>query len=302
MKIQPAPEIRLVKKIVSWGKCLMEQVSVGDYPLDHDAFGQARRLFLRHQNELSQQALRTLAQEVVVRLSAHLEHAPVVEARPDDAAIDELCDALLSDDEMAAADLVRKARRDGMSADMICLGYVAGAARRLGERWDEDRASFVEVTMAAGRMYALLRGLRQVFPPSLARDGAQPRICFASTPGETHTLGVTMAADLFRRRGWEIDLFNGCSHDELLSAIGENTYSIFGISAGSERVLAPLIRLKVALRVSHPRAWIMVCGKITEVVPDLAARVDADLVATDVASAIDEMQRLITHTGAEQAR
>lgn len=278
----------------------MEQPCSGDIQLDHEAFGQARRLFLAPESALSQQALQVLAQEVVARLSAHLDHAPVAQARPAAAAIDELCAALLSGEEMAAAALVRRARRQGMSADMICLGYIAGAACRLGDLWREDRVSFVEVTLAAGRMYALLRGLRQMFPPALPRGGAHPRICFATPHGETHTLGVTMAADLFRRRGWEIDLFSGLSHNELLAAIGDSDYAIFGLSAGSARMLEPLIRLKVALRISHPGAWIMICGKITEVVPDLAARVDADLVASDVASAVDEMQALITQAGVRQ--
>lgn len=200
----------------------------------------------------------------------------------------------MSDDEMRAPDLVLQARRDGMSVDMICLGLISGAARRLGEWWDDDRVSFVEMTLAASRMYALLRGLRQVFPPIVPPGDSGMPVCFMSVPGENHTLGVTMAADLFRRRGWDIDLKNGFSHDDLLAEVGLRRYKLIGISAGSERMLLPLIRLKIALRIRNPQAWIMICGKITEVVPDLAARVDADYVATDVASAIDEMQHLMT--------
>lgn len=272
----------------------MGQTQVNDVAVDRDVFGQARQMFVKGERELSQHALRTLAKEVVVRLSNHLDHAPVVEPRPSVAEVGKLCHALMSNDEMAAPDLVLEARRAGMSADMICLGYIAGAARLLGEWWEEDRVGFVEMTLAASRMYALMRGLRDVFPP-LADDGSAPtRVCFVSTPGETHTLGVTMAADVFRRRGWQIDLLNGYSHDDLMREISPKGYMVFGISAGSERMLLPLIRLKVALRISHPRASIMICGKITEVVPDLAKRVDADLVATDVASAIDDMQRLMT--------
>lgn len=272
----------------------MEQTPVGDVAVDRDAFGQARTLFAKGQQELSRNALRALAREVVVRLSNHLDRAPTVEPRPEPAEIGRLCEALMSDDEMAAPDLILEARRQGMSADMICLGFIAGAARLMGEWWEQDRIGFVEVTLAASRMYALLRGLRDVFP-SLADDDSGPtRVCFISTPGETHTLGVTMAADVFRRRGWQIDLLKGYAHDDLIRHVAQKSYTVFGISAGSERMLLPLIRLKVALRVGHPRAWIMICGKITELVPDLAQRVDADLVATDVASAIDDMQRLIS--------
>lgn len=280
----------------------MNTQSITGYMIDREAFGQAKNLFKQREGELSEQALRTLAHEVITRLRGHLDHPSLIESPPCDAEIEALCAALMSEDDTRAPDLVLQARRDGMSVDMICLGLIAGAARRLGEWWSDDRVSFIEMALAASRMYALLRGLRQVFPPIVPPVDQQIPVCFVSVPGENHTLGVTMAADLFRRRGWKIDLKNGFSHDDLLAEIGQRRYGIIGISAGSERMLLPLIRLKIALRISNPQALIMICGKITEVVPDLAARVDADYVATDVASSIDQMQKLMqaAATGAKE--
>lgn len=42
---------------------------------------------------------------------------------------------------------------------------------------------------------------------------------FATVPGETHTLGITMAADLFWDHGRRIDLRTGLDHDALIDAV-----------------------------------------------------------------------------------
>lgn len=280
----------------------MNTLSIQDRRLDSDAFSRARNLWMPHPEVMPQEALRDLAREVIARLGRHLDHAPLAEATPSEAEIEALCDALVAPADDLSADVILKARREGMSIDMVCLGLIASAARRLGDRWDDDRITFVEMTLAASRMYGLLRGMRDVFTPALIETPDQIEVCFASVPGETHTLGVTMAADVFRRRGWRIDLRNGYSHGELVDSIGTGRYAVIGISAGSARMLPALIRLKVALRVGNPRAWIMICGKITEVVPDLSARVDADLIATDVHSAIEEMQSVIDTAATEALR
>ena len=124
-----------------------------------------------------------------------------------------------------AADLVLQARLNGMSVDMVYLGFLAGAARRLGERWDEDRTTSAQMTIAAGRIYAIMRGLRQAFTSDHYLTPPQEHALFVSTPGETHTLGVTMAADFFRRRGWQIDLRTGLGHHELLDRGGPSHLS-----------------------------------------------------------------------------
>jgi len=186
--------------------------------------------------------------------------------------------------------MVLQARLDGMSVDMIYLGYLAGAARELGVRWDEDRATSAQMTVAAGRIYAIMRGLRQSFVEDQFLRPVQHVALFASVPGEIHTLGVTMAADYFRRRGWQVDLRTGLSHHDLISAVEPETYPVIGLSAGSERMVFPMARLIVALRIRNPTAWIMVSGKITDLVADIMTLVDADGVAGDAETALAQMQ------------
>lgn len=259
----------------------------GDGGLDREAFDKARGLFTKRAGFMPDTAVHALAAEVITRLERRGSAA--AERLPPEADIDALCDALVSPREEAAADLVLEARLGGMSVDMVYLGYLAASARRLGERWDEDRTTSAQMTIAAGRIYAIMRGLRQAFASDQYPKAGAARAMFASTPGETHTLGVTMAADFFRRRGWQIDLCTGLGHHELLSAAEGVAYPIIGVSAGSERMVFPLARLIVALRITSPAAWIMVSGKIIDLVPDILTLVDADGVATDAETALTQM-------------
>jgi len=234
--------------------------------LDHEAFHRARGVFRLRDNPLPDTAVHALAAEVVARL----ERRSTVAVDPSPR------DALVSLREEAAAEMVLQARLDGMAIDVVYLGYLAGAARELGNRWDEDRVTSAQMTIAAGRIYAIMRGLRQAFVTDQVLRPVELRALFGSVPGESHTLGVTMAADFFRRRGWVIDLRTGMTHHDLIASVPAESYSVIGLSAGSARMIFPLARLIVALRISNPAAWIMVSGKITDIVPDIVGLVDAD--------------------------
>lgn len=262
--------------------------------LDRQAFVRARNVFQIAEARLPEPAVQALAAEVLARLERR--GAVAQSHAPSDTEIEALCDALLGDHDDAAADLVLRARVGGMPLDTVYLGYLAGAARRLGERWDADTASSLEVTIGAGRIYGIMRGLRQVFVYDQVIHPDQVRALFAATPGETHSLGVTMAADYFRRRGWQIDLQVGLGHDELIAAVDHIDYPIIGLSASSQRMIFPLARLIVALRISNPGAWIMVSGKITELEPDICALVDADGVAADAPAALAQMLARLDRT------
>lgn len=256
--------------------------------IDREALEKARGVFRLRENRLPDNAVHALAAEVMARLERRASVSD--EVAPRDSEIGALCDALLAVREDAAAEMVQQARLDGMSVDMIYLGYLAGAARELGKRWDEDRATSMQLTIAAGRIYAIMRGLRQAFVLDQVLRPEQQRAVFASTPGENHTLGVTMAADFCRRRGWQIDLKTGLTHQQLVAALDHKDYPIIGLSASSQRMIFPLARLIVALRISNPGAWIMVSGKITELEPDILTLVDADGVASEAEAALEQMQ------------
>ena len=182
------------------------------------------------------------------------------------------------------------ARADGMPIETLHLGYIAEAARMLGVRWENDEASVSQVIIGAGRIYGILRTLRELFVSVRLQRPDRYRAVFASTPGEIHTLGVTMAGDHLRRKGWQVDMKAGLSHDALVRAISQDDYPIIGLSASTPMMIFPLARLIVALRMTNPAAWIMVGGLIVHEEPHIQSLVDADGVVLDIQSAEAQME------------
>lgn len=259
--------------------------------IDLEAVMHAHTVVSMQRTRLPAEALHILAREVLNRVARRA----AATARPDRApSADELeafCDDLTRlDDDAASARTISRAQREGATLDCVYLGWLAPAARRIGERWEADETSLVSTTIAAGRIYAILRGLRRAFPPSVSNG--RRHALFASTPGETHTMGVTMAADMFRQRGWSIDLALGRTHDELVESLRDSDHAIIGLSASRADMTAELARLVLALHICKPWAKIVVCGRIAELDPDIAGVVGADGAAADAPSAIEQMERL----------
>jgi methylmalonyl-CoA mutase cobalamin-binding subunit len=71
-----------------------------------------------------------------------------------------------------------------------------------------------------------------------------------------------MAADLFRKEGWDIALKRGLDHDAIVQCATVSGVTLVGLSAAGAHFVGPLARLVVALRISMPDASIMVSGAI----------------------------------------
>ncbi len=169
---------------------------------------------------------------------------------------------------------------------------------------EEDRLTVSDVIIGAGRVYGILRELRTVFLAERLPHTPGAAAVFAQVPGEIHTIGVTMAADAMRRRGWEVDLRLGLNHDALVSEIARMQPAMVGLSASTLQQTFALARLIVALRVCCPQVWILVAGQIVQQDGHLRDLVDADAVAgtmDEAASALtahlEELTRMSERRG-----
>jgi methanogenic corrinoid protein MtbC1 len=167
-----------------------------------------------------------------------------------------LCDALTGPDDALPGRLAREALEAGLSFDTLCETHLAPAARRLGTLWEADELSFADVTLAANRLFGLLRSVAHRPAP---RPDALFAV-FAAVPGEEHVLGVTMAAERARGAGWDVALLVGLGHDALVARIVGLAPDVIGLSLSSSRALLPLTRLVIALRVAVPAAPVVVSG------------------------------------------
>ncbi|TDL88171.1 cobalamin B12-binding domain-containing protein [Meridianimarinicoccus aquatilis] len=239
---------------------------------------------------LPESALNELAREVIARLASQQSKARKASDNFSDEAINNLSHALIGSDSAASVSIVTDLRESGATIDEVYLNALAPAARRLGDWWTEDRASFAQVTIGVARIYGIMHALRAEFPINLDPD--RRIAAFATTPGEDHTLGVSMAADLCRKEGWEIYLKLGLDHDALVAELATGDFPIIGLSAGQKESLPALIRLIVALRISNPRAQILVAGRFVSDIADTIVLTGADAAATDMPGAVAAMERL----------
>lgn len=259
-------------------------------PLECEIYEESRSNIRRLKESLPEDQVAGLAREVIRRLASrhskveHISHEPTVEE------LEELCTALISDNDTAAAEIIFSARAEGAPPEAIYLKYLAAAARMLGDWWNEDRADFVQVTVGTGRMFAIMRGMKHLFVPAF--DAPEKSAIFASVPGEDHTFGIRMAADLFRKEGWEISLKIGLDHDELVAEIERTPSSIIGLSLAGRHSVDALSRLVVALHICCPHAPLLVSGRDVEGAEPLLGLMGVDCIAHDLEEAREQMRVL----------
>lgn len=240
---------------------------------------------------LPEDALTVLAREVIRRLADHPVVLSSALARPSDAKIDELTRALLLPNPLAGKAFISRIREQGASMETVYVSYLAAAARRLGTWWTEDKITWAEATVGTGHIYAVMRGLKPVFLPRRPPPNQRAAL-FLPVPGENHTLGIEMAADLVAKEGWDVTLKRDLDHDALVQYAASSGHAVIGLSAAGEHSLTPLAQLIIALRISAPGAYILVSGNIVRKVPDLAQLVGADAVEADFDPALRKLEEL----------
>lgn len=258
--------------------------------LDRGAYSGAADQLTTFYRALPQNSVRNLALEGFRRLAANRKS--VIDApRADEVSdtIERLCLALTSpnaEDSIRAGEIIL----DTHSVEDFYIVYLSGAAARLGEWWDNDQVSFVDVTVGLGRLHALVRSIEQPIK-SRAQKSGRKRAIFATVPGERHTLGVTMATDLFRRRGWHVLLLVGLEHEALVSRIVRADATALGISAAGKHAALPLARLLVDLRIARPDCRIFVSGQIVTEARELVENAMPDGIAQSVEEAESLMNK-----------
>lgn len=262
--------------------------------LDAEVFARTASIFSAKRTALPPDAVKAVASEIVNRLAQSTKRMPAFDlSNISEESINAFCDALVLLDPFAAFRFIEERRADGLSRQGVYLGYIAGGARCLGERWEKDELSFLEVTCGTGHLYALMRALRSELSFEHRKFDSRRSALFATVPGEDHGIGITIAADLFQEAGWDIDLETGTDHDELMAHVEKTLPHIIGLSLSTEQRLDALVRLVVGIRLVVPDAIIGVAPSSSVDAARLRDLADIDLVFSDAPSAFRELDRLI---------
>lgn len=266
--------------------------------IDTGTFKRTALLFAEKRNAFAPDAVEALAADIVRRLAnARLQGQAIDAPEIAEDSIAAFCDALVQPEPDAALRFIQDRRAEGVTVRGLYLGYIADAARYLGARWEEDLLSFLQVTIGTGHLYALMRALRAEDPPAVPAFDSRRCALFATVPGEDHGIGITVAADLFRKAGWDIDLQTDSDHDALVAHVEKTRPQIVGLSLSTEQRLDALVRLVVAIRILLPHVIIGVATSAKIDAKRLHGLVDIDLVFEDATTAHLALDRLIMLRG-----
>ncbi|MCL5776137.1 cobalamin B12-binding domain-containing protein [Limibaculum sp. FT325] len=267
---------------------------------DRDAYEEIIDEFSDLRTRLPRRTLELVSREVVARLKARYEHMNTAVRNVGEADIHDLCIALISEDHQEASRFVALLYDRGVLLESIYLGYLAAATARLGEWWEADRVTLADVHLAAGRILVIMKSLKRA-QPHVTTDVAR-RATFALVPGEQHSVGLTMAAELCRRTGWQISVLNAETHDGLLAEIEREDCGFVGLSASGLRSHQALARLIAALRVWKPGLFIVVGGQLAQRFPQMVGRLGANALASDPLEAINRMEEAMRGNGSGNRR
>lgn len=273
-----------------------------NFEFDVDLYSRTQGLFAAKRESFCPDAVESLARDVIKRLStervtAHDNVRAIAPSTVLPDMVESFCDALLADDSGAPLRFLENELAPIVAHRDDLYDYIAAASRRFGEKWDEDELSFLQVTIAVGKLYALVRSVGSREARSPLGVTTRKSAFFASVPGEQHTLGVTIAAEVFRDAGWDIDLVISRSHDELLDRAALTLPPVVGFSVSNSAGLVTLARLIVALRLILPDSIFAVATGPDINQDILHSLVDLDLVITDAKTAQVDLSRLLFERG-----
>jgi methanogenic corrinoid protein MtbC1 len=281
-------------------------LSMQDVRSEGDALGIARQQGLRARDQRRRMILtRTVQLDVIPRLvAAHagaITAAPALVAPPTPALVvapahvAELVELVLARGECAATAYVESMRGNGAGTEALYLDLLAPAARRLGVMWEEDACDFTEVTVGLWRLQSAMRELSPSFLDQRTGLTDGPRILLVPPPGESHTFGLSMVYEFFRRAGWNAWSGPIRNSAELAGIVGRERVDVIGFSLScDEQLEAMYSEIRAVRRASlNPSLAVMVGGPPFVGNPLLATQLGADGTATDGRQAVAQAQALV---------
>ena len=215
-------------------------------------------------------------------------------------AIEQLCAAVLDDMPRAAHTCVDRLIDCGVSVNAIFDTYIPRASARMGEMWVEDAIPFTAVAVGMSRLTEVFRRLSRTSLKERLAATARPlggQALFALGPGETHALGVVMAADCFRRNGWSVRVELKADSGELERIVRAEPFDAIGLSAGSRRAIPDLRGIIAGLReAAHPATRFLLGGPLARLDERVAEQVGADIAVSTAQQAVGELDNGVWET------
>lgn len=220
--------------------------------------------------------------------------------RPEDIAA--FVDLIMADDMeqvRAVADrvIVLSGGRDALLQDLL-----APAARLLGEMWERDVCDFTMVTLGVFRLDQIMKETCAVGRDDYSPVAHDRTILLLPAPGEQHSFGLNMVADVFREGGWCVRAASGVTRSKLIRLVGEEWFDVVGLSVSADRALKGLPSCIRAIRQasSNGAIGVFVGGRAITCHPERTRFLGADATANDPRQALREANIFVEATVTER--
>lgn len=203
----------------------------------------------------------------------------------------EYLDAVLAGDRRRAFATTDRARAAGLGHREVYLEVFQPALREVGRLWQENRITVADEHLATAITQAAMARLYDDLFTVARRRG--PLLVAACADSERHELGLRMICDLLELEGWDT-VFLGAATPigSLVEMVEARRPAVVALSASISPHLA---RVREAVRAMRERLGdraplIAVGGRPFLEDPELAARLGADLTASDAVEAVKLLQ------------
>lgn len=258
----------------------------GQIPLTGIVAGMAHHL---EPGERLIRLLATIDSNIIPRLvRAHRPPAPRPDLVPQAATIDagevdRFARLLIASDDGEARRVVDSLLLSGALRESLYVSLLAPAARRLGDLWLEDECTFGDVTVGVGRLQRTLRELAATADSTVRSPIDGHRVLLLASPGEQHTLGLSIVSECFRAARWDVTCTTDTHAPDPVSTVKSEWFDAIGFSAGTHTRLDWLaLAIADVRRTSRNSAiLVLVGGPVFSIHPEYVATVGADASAPD---------------------
>ena len=208
--------------------------------------------------------------------------------------VDEFVDIVVSHDAHVAARYIDALRQQGAHLADVYLELLSPAARRLGEMWEDDDATFADVAIGVCRMHQVLLEFSRCFDPTDNAYGSGRCALIVPTPGEEHTFGLFLVVEFLRRAGWHCWTGSPATVPELRNLVQSQRCDAVGLSLSADRHLDSTAETIKDIRVysKNPDAAILLGGRVPNDQPELVSQLGADDTAVDGRAAVRVLNEL----------
>ncbi len=217
----------------------------------------------------------------------------------------ELAELLIAGDDSSAQALLRELHGAAGSAGVFYSTLLEPAARSLGDMWNEDICSEVDLTIGLCRLQSAARLLASDTVSVFAGKADQPAVLIVPEPGEMHSLGASLDGKMLENAGWSPQCEFPVDDRALEEMVSGTWFDVLDVSLSvALRQESWLPRLKESIaqarRASKNPALVVVVGGRVFVESRAAGQaVGADVASTTSGTVERSILRTMSTTGTQ---